>query len=228
MIWIDLGTRKIYSNIAGCRVNRDMVLGGCSDFTHSCACGPYPGSCLWSSLGFCSSRCASFLCTFFGSGPSADPSHVISSSLGLLVSMDALRLGFFVSDHFWKWRSPRSCSYGFSPFFKFNTLDTEMEVKPAIKVIEVFLYLLALFLGNAWGTSLILSLVAPLAPPESPFWNNFLDVHKLGWNHWFEAFRIPLLFVLNYLFFSVFIYFGFGIQDALRSCPFHDGRDFSG
>jgi len=55
-----------------------------------------------------------------------------------------------------------------------------MEVKPAIKVIEVFLYLLALFLGNAWGTSLILSLVAPLAPPESPFWNNFLDVHKLG------------------------------------------------
>jgi len=41
-----------------------------------------------------------FFVLFFGSGPSADPSHVISSSLGLLVSMDALRLGFFVSDHF--------------------------------------------------------------------------------------------------------------------------------
>jgi len=45
-------------------------------------------------------------------------------------------------------------------FFKYNNNDMGMEVRTAIKIIEVCLYLFALFPGKDWGTSLILSLLA--------------------------------------------------------------------
>jgi len=44
---------------------------------------------------------------------------------------------------------------------KFNNPERIMEVGQAVKIIEVCLYLLALLPGKDWGTSLILSLLAP-------------------------------------------------------------------
>jgi len=72
--------------------------------------------------------------------------------------------GFWVSDHSRELPFYRSCSYGFSFFLKFNNPDRGLEVVPAFKKIDAFLYLLALFPGNDWGISLILSL-------SPPFWS---------------------------------------------------------
>jgi len=136
MIW---DTNKIINNKAGCRVNRDMVLDGCPDFSQLVR--------LWRGTWF---PFRVYVSTFFGSGPSADPNYVISLFSGLLVSMDPFRLGILNFGSFQKMAFFPILLLWLLSFLKFNTPERGMGVGPAIKIIEVCFHLLVMFPGQDW------------------------------------------------------------------------------
>jgi len=74
--------------------------------------------------------------------------------------MDPFRLGILSLGSFQRMAFFQIVFLWLFSFLKFNNPDRGMGVGPAIKIKEVCLYLLALFPGKDWGTSLILSLLA--------------------------------------------------------------------
>jgi len=81
-------------------------------------------------------------------------------------------------------------------FLKFNNPDRGMEVEPAIKIIEVCLYLLALFPGKDWGTSLILSLLASSRSLDKVIGNVFERQVVLVSSPAFSLSEMPLIWLI--------------------------------
>jgi len=87
--------------------------------------------------------------------------------------MDPFRLGISSVGSFQKMAFSQSLFLWLFSFLYFNAPDRGVEVGPTTKIIEVCLYLLTLFPGNDWGTSLISSPSAPVWSQHNLFVNTF-------------------------------------------------------